>query len=439
MTSSNSAYIAYRRGIGGVVARAVFQDLLANGFDAFMDVESLRGEQNEQVLLNQISSRAYFVLVLTPGTLEQCAESGDWLRLQIEHAVAQQRKIVPLVSPKFNLDSAMRFLPGPLGEALARATPVKFTHSNFKESMDKLRTQTLKTVEVVLTPTPEADAEPVARILAEAKKMPEVVNNHLLAQEHFERAFTRQYNDWDGRIGDYTEAIKLYPEFVEAYARRGANRDVKGDLDGALADCNEALRLRPSLDTAYVNRGIIYFKKNALDAAIQDFDEALRLNPQLAPAYYNRGLTHNTKGDYVGAISDHTEAIKINPRFAGYYHNRGLAKANNKDFDGALEDYSKAIELDPTMAAAFYNRGLAQLNLTNINAAIADWTEAIRLNPNFGEAYYNRGLVRARRHDLEGTIEDMTKVLDLMPDGPEVQEVRKQIEEIKRMKSDLGM
>ena len=46
---------------------------------------------------DQIEARAHFLIILTPGTVERCAEPGDWLRREIEYAIDKQRNIVPLL------------------------------------------------------------------------------------------------------------------------------------------------------------------------------------------------------------------------------------------------------------------------------------------------------------------------------------------------------
>jgi tetratricopeptide (TPR) repeat protein len=60
----------------------------------------------------------------------------------------------------------------------------------------------------------------------------------------------------DGALQDYTEAIRLKPDYADAFYNRGVARRAKGDVDGALQDYTEAIRLKPDYADAFNNRGV---------------------------------------------------------------------------------------------------------------------------------------------------------------------------------------
>ena len=384
-------YVAYRRGVGDLIARAVAAELRAAGIPAYCEGEgdqpaAMSGAERERIAQRAARACRLCLLVLTPGTLEPCAAPGDWLRVQIEWALAAGRRIVPLVSPGIAWEAALRALDPDLdmARALAAATPLPLSYDQLPLLPAALR-------EGLAPDAPPGDSQ-----------QPSITREQLMAQTHFERAFTRASEDVQGRIADYSEAIRLYPAFGAAYARRAANRDLLGDLARALADCDAALEHDPALDIAYINRGIIRTEQRDVNGAIDDFSRALALNSRLVQGYYRRAI----------------------------------ARYDLKDYDGADADLTAAIALDPGSAEAYYNRGLARAQF-DLNAAVEDWSEAIRLKPNFIEAIYNRGLVRANWADLDGTIEDMSRLLDLLPDktSPQARQVRAKLEEMKQLKN----
>ena len=68
-----------------------------------------------------------------------------------------------------------------------------------------------------------------------------------------------------------------------------------GQYDRAIQDYDQAIRLNPNWAEAFNNRGRAYSDKGQHDRAIQDLDQAIRLNPNFAEAFYNRGHAYADK------------------------------------------------------------------------------------------------------------------------------------------------
>ncbi|MDR3123858.1 MAG: tetratricopeptide repeat protein [Treponema sp.] len=66
---------------------------------------------------------------------------------------------------------------------------------------------------------------------------------------------------------------------------------MKKDPDRALADFSEAVRLKPDYADAYMNRGNIHSDLSNLDQAIADYNKAINLKLDSAAAYVNRGTS----------------------------------------------------------------------------------------------------------------------------------------------------
>ncbi len=98
---------------------------------------------------------------------------------------------------------------------------------------------------------------------------------------------------YDRAISDFSEAIRLNPDFAHAYCNRGVAYSQKGDDDRVIADCNNAIRLNPNDAVAYTNRGVAYYMKEQYVRAISDFDQVLRINPNDKGAAANKVLAKN--------------------------------------------------------------------------------------------------------------------------------------------------
>ena len=86
-----------------------------------------------------------------------------------------------------------------------------------------------------------------------------------------------------------------------------------GDDEKAIKNYTEAIRLGPNFADAYYNRGNAYRRRGENDKAISDYTEAIRLDPNFANAYYNRGSAYRKKDDSRNAIIDYTEGDSSRP------------------------------------------------------------------------------------------------------------------------------
>ena len=131
------------------------------------------------------------------------------------------------------------------------------------------------------------------------------------------------------------------------------------DSNQALMFLNQAIRLDPNFADAYHNRGSAYLDLDQYDRAIDDYNQAIRLDPNSAPSYNNRGHWYYKKVQFERALEDYNLAIRLDPNLVFAYNNRGVAYANLGQHKQAIEDYDQAIRLDPKYTLAYKNREIA--------------------------------------------------------------------------------
>lgn len=100
-------FISYRRknsdGSSNIsTARTFLLKFEKLGCKVFFDYSECTDNYFSDQILPAIHTCKYFLLVLTPGSLERCNNDGDWVRREIEEALKYNRKIVP-VTPDDNL------------------------------------------------------------------------------------------------------------------------------------------------------------------------------------------------------------------------------------------------------------------------------------------------------------------------------------------------
>jgi hypothetical protein len=138
-----TVFLSYRR-TNSFHALAIYQDLTYHGYDVFFDFISIAGGDFEQVILENITSRAHFLVLLTPSALEHCDNPADWLRREIEMALDNQRNIVPLMLERFDFSTPKiaTQLTGKLAE-VTRYNALRITPEFFFEAMERLRSRYL--------------------------------------------------------------------------------------------------------------------------------------------------------------------------------------------------------------------------------------------------------------------------------------------------------
>ena len=411
-----TVFISYRR-TNVPWALAVWQNLTHHGYDAFFDYDGVGSGDFESKILGNITSRAHFLIILTPSALERCGDPGDWLRREIETAIESKRNIVPLMLEGFSFGSPTidSQLTGTLA-TLKDYNGLGLSAEYYLAAMEKLRNKYLDIpLSAVLHPASRLARQAVTEQNTAANAAPPVQEEELTAQQYFELGVAS--SDPDEKIRLNTAVIRLKPNIAEAYNNRGIARKAKGDPDGALDDYNEAIRLMPDLVEAYSNRGVARLSKGDLGGAEDDLNEAIRINPEYVRAYFNRSVIRHGKGDLDGALDDLNAAILLKTKDADVYHNRGLVHRAKGDLDRALNDLSEAIRYKPDYASAYYSRGTIRLENGDVDGALDDLNKAIQLKPDYDIAYNNRGRTHLFKGDVDGAVDDINEVIRLKPDN----------------------
>lgn len=162
-----TVFISYRRALSKHLARAIYMDLRANGWDVFLDVNTIDSGDFDRIILNQIGARAHFILLISPGSLERCASSGDWVLREIQEAVRLERNIVPITEEGVDFSREMGYLPSDLRAIISKKNALPLPHFFFDAAVETLRTRFLKTPEyVTITAPPPTERAEVQRRMA---------------------------------------------------------------------------------------------------------------------------------------------------------------------------------------------------------------------------------------------------------------------------------
>jgi tetratricopeptide (TPR) repeat protein len=197
---------------------------------------------------------------------------------------------------------------------------------------------------------------------------------------------------------------------------RGIELAREDHWDEAVASFREAVRLRPDYTDAFNNLGNVLYFQGKLDEAVAAYREAVRLSPNHAGALSNLGEVLRHQGKLSEALECCQRAVELQPEFAQGRNHLGLALSANERFEEALVQCGEAVRLQPALAEAHHGLGYVLLQLRRIDEATAAIDTALRLNPHLAEAHANLGACLLRRGRTDEALAQLDDALRRKPD-----------------------
>ena len=109
------------------------------------------------------------------------------------------------------------------------------------------------------------------------------------------------------------------------------------DFHTALDFINKAIKINPNFAEAYNEQGNALHELKKLEEAIKSYNNAININPKYADAYYNKGLVLQELKKLESAVENYNKAIKINPKHIMSHNNKGFALQQLKKVDASLK------------------------------------------------------------------------------------------------------
>jgi len=225
---------------------------------------------------------------------------------------------------------------------------------------------------------------------------------------------------FDAAVVSYEKALKLKPDYAEAYANLGDVYKNSGHFDMAIINYERALNIKPDFLVVLGNLGNVYSDSGQLAKAVKYYERALKINPDIAIIYNNLGIALKGLGRLGEAISSYERALKIKPDFAIVYCNLGNVRRDIGQLEAAVECYKEALKIKPDYVEACINIGNIYRNLGNLDAAIEYYEQAIKINPNHAEAHGNLGSVYSDAAQFDAAIACYERALKIKPDHAEM-------------------
>jgi tetratricopeptide (TPR) repeat protein len=153
---------------------------------------------------------------------------------------------------------------------------------------------------------------------------------------------------WKNPVTLFTDVIQKDRSGAEVsmgYYNRGNEYLRLKETENALSDYTEAIRIFPGYADAWYNRGLVYYGSGLYNEAIRDYSEAIGLRNDFLFAYLNRGTVYRAVGNYPMALADFNKAISIRPYGPVYFSRGVLYHFNLANPSQACSDWDEALQL----------------------------------------------------------------------------------------------
>lgn len=132
----------------------------------------------------------------------------------------------------------------------------------------------------------------INRLKEENRQLKERLHEQQRNLQKYAREYYQMGNDCilhahDSRaaLANYDKAIELYPDYADAWVRKGVTYYQEKNYAEAEVCLNQAVRISPNLFKAVYNRGKIRLALHHIDEAVNDFDRATSLKPEHPKAH----------------------------------------------------------------------------------------------------------------------------------------------------------
>lgn len=279
----------------------------------------------------------------------------------------------------------------------------------------------------------------------------------------------KERKDFNTAVINFTKAIELDPDFLDAYIFRAGIYSEQEKYAEAVEDYSKLIEIEPRNHIAYLNRGIANEHLKRFTESMADYTKAMKLSSneqtninflrkgiyqrlKTPPYGYNeinninskvgknsslegcgspygcsdtnlpppidkisfieRGRLLESQNDFHDATLSYTKAIELDPESKSPYQLRGNLYIAQKKYSEAISDYNKVIELSPKKESCDFNlRGKLFEKKQKHQEAFKDYTIAIELNPYEAEYYLNRGKLLSLMGKIEEAENDLTKAM----------------------------
>ncbi len=229
---------------------------------------------------------------------------------------------------------------------------------------------------------------------------------------HFEAKYANstQEKDFIEGVKNYTEALKIDPDYALAYWGLGniyqyhfvlsASENWK-DYDLMNKNYELAYQISPNLAEANLGLGWAYYFQENLGKSSIFFKKAFELDPNNPVVNYDLGSFLNSIGLYSQAIKYYSRSIELNPLWVLSYLMLSDCYIRVGEFGKVVDCVNKALDIEEDDSVFYLVHAEALIMMKKYDDAGEKITQAEKLSPESPDIRYYRAWVAAAKGEKE--------------------------------------
>jgi len=224
-------------------------------------------------------------------------------------------------------------------------------------------------------------------------------------------------------VNQFTKALGIEPELVQAYVERAHTYEALGDLSSAADDIKRALAFETKEKELFFEAARLNFQLAQHNDALSYINKCLEVSGRYEQAYRLLCRIQLALENYSAALIAINRGLSLKENAENNFY-RGVVSEKMKNYNQAEIDYARAIVKNNKYVAAYLALAALQLDINKPVDAMKNCNAALALEPASKKAYLIRSRVYARLTEYPKAIDDMSKILYNNPEDKEMYFVR---------------
>jgi Flp pilus assembly protein TadD len=236
-------------------------------------------------------------------------------------------------------------------------------------------------------------------------------NGHFILASYFDGIGKTEEVDRENRAIE-----EKFPEV--GYVNEGLSLLRQGEFQQAHTDVNEAIKIAPDFGEAYFALGMYYVKTGDMKTAEAMFIKTLKLQPEDGKAYARLGDLCAQRGQLERARSFYVRSLTLGPADPEVLNNLAILYAQVPDLDKSARYYRKAIVVKEDFAEAHYGLAFVLYRQGKLEESLEEVNRLLNIKPDFPLAFQLLASVYEALGREQEAASARQKYLEMQPNDP---------------------